>query len=219
MKQDEIQFFDSTADFLTVDRRLPHWIQAGALCFVTWRAADSLPNTVLERIDAATLDLLRRFDLNPQADWKTDLTDRSPSLRAKIQQKLFLIRDKYLDEGHGRCLLAIPQCAMAVTRSLEIFDDDRYFMTDYVVMPNHVHFIAAFRDEETFLKQCTDWKRYTARQINRLCQRRGPFWQKDQFDHLIRHAGAFDYFRRYIADNPIEARLNDDQFVHFSKEM
>ncbi len=147
------------------------------------------------------------------------MSERSPTNRANFHQELLITRDKYLDEGHGRCLLANQECAIEVEQSLLHFDNERYFMTDIVVMPNHVHFIAAFRDEQTFLKQCTDWKRYTARQINRLCHCKGQFWQVDQFDHLIRLAGAFDYFRKYIFENPKNAGLNVGQFRHFSKEM
>jgi putative transposase len=219
MKKDDIDFFDSKAEFSVVQRRLPHWMQSGTLCFVTWRAADSLPDAVLQRIDNEIADLLRRFDLDPLSQWKDQLSKRSTSDRANFYRKLLITRDKYLDQGHGRCLLANQECAIQVEQALLHFDNQRYFMTDLVVMPNHVHFIAAFRDEQTFLKQCTDWKRYTARQINRLCQGSGQFWQVDQFDHLIRHAGAFEYFRKYIAENPKNAGLNDGQFRCFSKEM
>ena len=106
---------------------------------------------------------------------------------------------------------------MIVEDGLRKFDEDRYFMTDLVVMPNHVHFIAAFRDEESFLKQCTDWKRYMARQINRAVGRKGDYWQVDQFDHLIRSPEQFDHYRLYIAENPVQASLAASQFRHYQK--
>ena len=41
--------FDPEADVQIVERRLPHWSQAGAVCFLTWRPIDSLPKDVLDR--------------------------------------------------------------------------------------------------------------------------------------------------------------------------
>ena len=41
--------FDPEADVQIVERRLPHWSQAGAVCFLTWRTIDSLPKDVLDR--------------------------------------------------------------------------------------------------------------------------------------------------------------------------
>ena len=76
-------------------------------------------------------------------------------------------------------------------------------LTDYVVMPNHVHLLAAFPDEDAMLTQCESWKHYTAGAMNRVLGRKGRFWQQDEFDHLVRSADAFDHFRRYIADNPL----------------
>ena len=34
-----------------------------------------------------------------------------------------------------------------------------------------------------------------------------PFWQVEQFDHLVRSQEQFDYLRRYIAANPARANL------------
>lgn len=47
------------------------------------------------------------------------------------------MRDKYLDQGHGECHLAKPDCAEIVLESLQRFDTERYFLTDAIVMPNH----------------------------------------------------------------------------------
>jgi type I restriction enzyme R subunit len=102
---------------------------------------------------------------------------------------------------------------------LQHFDGDRYGLTDFTVMPNHVHMVVAFPDEESMLAQCDSWKRFTATRINRLLGRKGRFWQLDDFDHLVRSLEQFDYLRRYIADNPKRAALNPAEYIHFSKPM
>ena len=53
MQQSDLEFFDPAADCHVVERKLPHWIQAGALCFVTWRANDSLPADFLTPVMAS----------------------------------------------------------------------------------------------------------------------------------------------------------------------
>lgn len=219
MKGEEIGFFDRQAEWSVVERALPHWAQAGALCFVTWRAADALPATVLARLDREISELLRGQGLDPTGDWKRDLGQRNAKQRGQIQWKLFATRDKFLDQGYGECLRAQPELSKIVENSLRIFDEDRYFLTDAVVMPNHVHFIAAFRDESTFLKQNTEWKRFSARAINKHVGRRGEYWQVDQFDHLVRSPHQFDHYRRYIADNPKQAKCSAEKFRHYQKEL
>ena len=38
-----VHLFDSDADVFIVERKLPHWSQAGAVAFLTWRTHDSMP--------------------------------------------------------------------------------------------------------------------------------------------------------------------------------
>jgi putative transposase len=86
-------------------------------------------------------------------------------------------------------------------------------------MPNHVHVLATFRSESDMLPRIEAWKRYQARKINEILQISGHFWQPDGFDHLIRSPEQFEYFRRYIAENPQRAKLRPGEFVHFSKPL
>ena len=144
MKRESIGFFDRKAEWSVVERGLPHWAQAGALCFITWRAADSLPRTALARLDWEIGELLRAEGLNGDGDWRRELAKRDKRTRNKIHWDLFATRDRFLDQGHGQCLLARPELSQIVEESLKKFDEERYFLTDAVIMPNHVHFIAAF---------------------------------------------------------------------------
>ncbi|MEQ1829780.1 MAG: transposase [Pirellula sp.] len=219
MQREDIGYFDPAADFAIAERGLPHWVQSGTVCFITWRAADSLPKSVLERIDSELAIILRQHGLDPTADWQQELGRRNQSLRGQVHWDLFATRDKFLDQGHGLCLLGREACYQIVIESLTHFDTDRYFLTDVVVMPNHVHFMAAFEDAESMLKQCEDWKRFTARKINRVVGRTGDFWQPDQFDHLIRSSEQFERYRRYIAENSKQAGLSEGTYLHFQKPL
>ncbi len=219
MEKSDITFFDPNADWTVVERGLPHWSQAGCVCFVTWRLNDSLPLEALEQVEREIAILLREEGFDPDGDWKQHLAQQPSKRRGQIQWKLFRTRDRFMDQGFGECYLADSRCAMVVLDSLKKFDMERYFLTDVVVMPNHMHFLCAFADEERFLKQCTEWKRFTGRQINQMLGRSGEFWQVDQFDHLIRSPEQFEHYRRYIANNPKEAKLPQDSYLYFQKQL
>jgi putative transposase len=87
-------------------------------------------------------------------------------------------------------------------------------MGDFVVMPNHVHLLAAFASAESLREQCDSWLHFTAFQINRAIGERGKFWHQEPFDHLVRSPEQYEYLREYIAENPIKARLRAGEFYY-----
>jgi putative transposase len=215
----DFQFFDPKQEVTIGFKNLPHWAQAGTLTFVTWPTADSLPRAALERFKAQRAELIRGFGLNPDGDWKSELAKQTPAKRGRVQWALFDIWDKHLDAGAGACLLARRELSQTVADSLHYFDERRYLLTDFVVMPNHVHVLAAFPDEDSMLNQCSSWKRFTARQINAAIGRRGEFWQVEHYDHLVRSVEQLEHYRRYIAENPRRAGLAAGQFTWYSKDL
>ena len=86
-------------------------------------------------------------------------------------------------------------------------------MTDFVVMPNHVHVLVAFPNAESQLAQCESWKHFTAVKINRKLGQERRFWQQDGFDHLVRSNEQFEYLRLYIAGNPKKANLQPGEYT------
>lgn len=48
-------------------------------------------------------------------------------------------------------------------------------------------------------------KSYTAHQANLLLHRNGPFWQRESYDHWVRHDDELERIVVYIAANPINA--------------
>jgi len=149
--------------------------------------------------------------------WKQLLEQIPPAARWKLQCDLTDHFEEHLDACHGACVLRRRELATIVADSLQKFDGDRYELTDFVVMPNHVHLLAAFRDEEGMLKQCAGWKRYTARMINEAIGASGVFWQEDAFDHLVRGPEQFGHYRRYIANNGRHANLPETDYLMFLK--
>lgn len=213
-----MQFFDRDQEILLTERRLPHWAQAGTVTFITFRTWDSLPTAVIEAWLAERDVWLRRHGIDPfSSDWQRQVDRLGPRLAAELRT---LIADRWndqLDTCHGQCVLRRPELAEEVAKSLRHFDGDRYELTDFVVMPNHVHVLAAFPDEAALLMQCDSWKHFTATQINKRLGRAGRFWQQDGFDHLVRSGEQFGYLRKYIAANPERASLKIGEYLHYSK--
>ena len=215
-----LQVFDPNGEFSIVERKLPHWSQAGTVCFITWRTIDSIPKSVLNRWHADREEWLRRHGIDSRgSDWKSQVQQLPPKLRAEFGRAFSDRWHRHLDACHGACVLRDPANAKIVGDCLLKFDGERYELTDFVVMPNHVHLLAAFVDEAGMLAQCESWKHFTAREINRQLGASGHFWQQDGFDHLVRSPDHFDAFRRYIANNGPNARLDPNEYLHYSKPL
>jgi type I restriction enzyme R subunit len=212
-------FFEPDEERLVVQRQLPHWSQPGTLCFITWRTWDSLPKQVLESLNADRAAWLGRNGIEPaSSDWKIRFAKLPLSVRHDYRNKISARWQTHLDGCHGVCVLRRAELAKIVADSLQHFDGERYLLTDFVIMPNHVHLLAAFPDADRLLKQCRSWKHYTAARINRTLGVRGRFWQVDDFDHLVRSPEQFDYLRKYIGDNPRRANLRPEEFIHYARD-
>jgi REP element-mobilizing transposase RayT len=185
-------FFNPEAPLIIHRGKLPHWRQEGAIYFVTFRLADSLPH--------AELEWLRRekelwFRLNPEPH--TDNQQREYHVR--FTQTV----DRWLDAGYGRCILARPDCKVIMESSLLHFDGVRYELGEFVVMPNHVHAIVAPIGEHQLTSILHSWKSFTAHEFNRLLISSGPVWRHESFDHIIRSPEHLAKFETYIRNNPI----------------
>lgn len=228
----DLQYFDRRQEYSVVFKRLPHWAQAGTIAFITWRTADSLPKAALARLNRQRQELLRQHQLDPNADWKQELAKLPSAVGEQLHWEFFTAWDRQLDLAAGACVLREPALSKIVMNSLQRFDNERYILTDAVVMPNHVHLLAAFRDEDSLVTQCTSWKHFTATQINRSLRKNadhcnpsngvkppssGEFWQVEQFDRLVRSEEDFCRYRFYVAENPRKARLAEGSFRYYTR--
>jgi len=51
------------------------------------------------------------------------------------------------------------------------------------------------------------FKRYTARRINDVMNRQGRVWVDENFDHWCRKSDKVERVKKYIANNPVKAKL------------
>ncbi len=209
-------------------RNLPHWFQADAAIFVTFRTADSLPVQVRLRLVEELRHWLAGHGLPLQlanAVFQSK-TENFEAIFGKLElerQREFKKRTSQLlhyalDESHGECLLKNPCLANIVADAIRKFDGERYDVDSFVIMPNHVHAIVQFRGGYELSVVSQSWMRFTAREINKQLGRTGALWQPECFDHIIRSDNQFQYLRRYIFENPKKANLPTGQYLYWTRE-
>ena len=92
----------------------------------------------------------------------------------------------------------------------------KYELYVAVVMPDHVHMILTPAINEvrqevfSLVEIMRGIKGASAWSINRSLQRRGPVWQEESFDHVLRSSEGLDAKVEYILQNPIRKGLVDD---------
>ncbi len=181
--------------------RLPHWEKESATYFITFRLDDSLPKSVLDRIESERESLVKTA--------KQLERELSASERIKIQQLLTKVIEQYLDNGAGACHLKHPAVAGIVADALRHFDDQRYRLFAWCIMPNHVHVVVRVLPDHTLAEVVHSWKSFTAKRSNELLSVTGSFWRREYYDHLVRDESEFERAVRYVAENPEKAGLRN----------
>ncbi|MDB6139103.1 MAG: type site-specific deoxyribonuclease, HsdR family [Verrucomicrobiaceae bacterium] len=189
--------------------QLPHWRQAGATYFVTWRLADSLPQTKLDLLHAE-----RQAWLNSRGIVSKDQVETLDEAARYEFHGLFGGRiQEWLDTGMGSCELRDFRCAQIVEQALRHFDGERYLLDAFVIMPNHVHVLVSPSPEWRLDQIMHSWKGYSSQTINRLLARRGMLWLDETWDHIVRSEAQLEHFRTYIRDNPSKACLRAGEYI------
>ena len=113
---------------------------------ITYRLADALPRNALLNMQ----EEMRGFQHDEEV--------KKVELRRRIEA--------YLDAGYGSCLLKEPEVARIVIDNWMCFDQERYNLLAWVVMPNHCHVLIETLGVSSLGKIVLSWKSYTAKRIN-----------------------------------------------------
>lgn len=179
---------------------LPHLKRKGSSYFVTFRLNDTLPSEVLVKLKREREAMLYLATVeNRPLTWRE-------------QKELFHWYaervDAQLDAGLGECWLRQPEVAELVGNALRYFEGDRYTLSAWVVMSNHVHVVMRPEPAHTLSEILKSWKGYTAVHANRLLGREGKvFWQKESYDHCCRDDEDLARCNAYTVMNPVTAGL------------
>jgi REP element-mobilizing transposase RayT len=185
-------------------RKLPHIQPKGAILFVTFRLAGSLPHAIIEQLQAAY-----------EAEKLAATTEDD---KYAADKRYFGRFDEQLHQSTGPPhYLKQPALAKLVADSLHYRDQRVYRLDAFTIMSNHVHVVFAPLQEGVYAdgtpkyyklsKIMQSLKRHTARECNRLLSRQGTFWQAESYDHVVRNEAEWHRIMRYVLDNPVKAGL------------
>ncbi|MGE4488668.1 MAG: exodeoxyribonuclease VII large subunit [Kiritimatiellales bacterium] len=179
--------------FLPVEidnRHLPHWKQDGVTYFVTFRLADSLPE---QRLDRWKTEQKQWLQTHQQPYSKEELSEYAELFSKRIEQ--------WLDAGSGSCILKNKLTAELVESALQHFEEERYKLGSYVIMPNHVHVLVTPFAGYNLSEILHSWKSFTANRINERTGQPGSVWQDESYDHIVRNSEQLAFYTEYIRKN------------------
>ena len=168
---------------------LPHFDQSLHIQSFTFRLHDAVPDAVVQ-------------SWKSELSWIENLPSSDPR-EAELRKRIF----RYEDAGHGACWLRDERIAFLVEDALLHFDDQRYRMIAWCVMPNHAHVVAEIWEGWPLAGNVHSWKSYTAHAANRSLGRTGDFWFREYFDRFLRDDRHFRNAVQYIDQNPVKAGL------------
>ena len=114
-----------------------------------------------------------------------------------------------LDKGSGACHLRNPALAKVVSEALLHFNERRYRLFAWCVMPNHLHVVVRLFPGYSLAAVLHSWKSYTAKRAADVIGITGSIWQREYYDHLLRSEAEFQRAVRYVVENPVKAGLRD----------
>lgn len=174
--------------------QLPHWTVDHAVYHVCFRLADSVPAEKLAEWEAE-----RKCFSERQKAGIALSDDDIARMRYVYSENV----ERYLDSGHGSCLLRSDGALAVVLDTLRHDDGAAYRLHAYGIMPNHVHVgVEPFKDA-SLSEIVRTWKSVSAHRINRKLGRKGELWQSDYYNHVIRTAREYAFQMKYIAGNDV----------------
>ncbi len=187
-------------------RHLPHYQPAGAILFVTFRLAGSLPRE-------KALSLMEEVDYWKGVLENPDITPERRQETLDMLQRLFDKWDDALDAAnHEPRWLRNPDVASLVTDSIRYRDGKLYDLYTFCVMPNHVHLVFRPLKGEDGIPYSLPFilmglKGYTGKKANVILGRKGIFWQRESYDKVVRDEEALLRTIEYVLNNPVKAGL------------
>ncbi len=179
---------------------LPHCDFPGLVQFVTFRLADSMPES-------------RRGEWEGRGEWEHLLKiEDDREKRTKLEA--------YLDRGVGECQLRDTRVAKLAEDAMLHFHNERYELLAWCVMPNHVHVLVHVWQTPLW-KMVQSWKRFIAKASERRsptrrvsetgtnapARRAALQWQREYWDTFMRDEAQEKTAVRYIENNPVKAKL------------
>jgi putative transposase len=209
-------------------RKLPHIHSPGATLFVTFRLFGSIPKHVLAEWQRERTELeleYERLRNNPDVE-----PAELKRFQKELQRRSFAKYEHALhSDSSGPHWLKDPRIASEVANSMQFLNGKSYTMHAFCIMSNHVHWVFTPKLNAQSLIEVPgshplrfesidppmsaimqSIKGYTARQANKILNRKGSFWEAESYDHEVGDSEEFGRIIRYVLNNPVKAGLVSD---------
>ncbi len=135
-----------------------------------------------------------------------------------LHRRYFERFDEFLEKySEGPKDLLNDDVAQIVADSILFWNNKRYTLVGYCIMPNHVHLVIdiggytseVYKNKTSYpLSRIMETlKGYTSKAVNRILLRTGHFWQKESYDHVVRDGNELNRIILYVLNNPVKAGL------------
>lgn len=214
------------------ERKLPHRHSHGSTLFVTFRIKGSVPRNVIEqwKAEKARIEAVTSQALAPAPARTETAANEDHERLLNFHRRWFARYEEVLHtEKHGPVWLKEPSIAELVANAFHYLDGQSYRLHAYAVMSNHAHVVfTPFLDELSIIETrragrpifishhptlaaiMRSIKGYTAREANKILNRRGQFWEPESYDHEVRDQNEFWRIINYTLKNPVKAGLVRD---------
>jgi len=209
-------------------RNLPHYQPEGYAYFITTRLTGTIPRPIIE-------DMKKEYEKKLEFISGEQSNLKKKELYHDLQYNRFIKYEQILDSAKfGRKWLNNKKVASVVKEALHHRDGKEYKLMAYTIMPNHLHIIFLpindVKRADCSLKNSTkeyerrtsslykvtkimqSLKWFTAKEANKILNRKGKFWQHESYDHVIRDDKELRRLVEYLLNNPIKAGLTDDPY-------
>jgi REP element-mobilizing transposase RayT len=201
-------------------RHLPHLYLPNAVYFITFRLARSLPNHAIEGLQEKSR--LRRREPFGYVDYDKALDKCKANVKWLLDDRIApLIAEaiKHRDGGDydlaACCIMPNHVHLVIGVGNHDLFEPVRQIdnLSDMPLSKNLKHDVLGTvrqvgnLSNKSVSEIMRSLKRYTAREANKVLKRSGAFWQDESYDHVIRNEAELERIVRYVAYNPVKAKL------------
>ena len=181
-------------------QKLPHFKLPEAAYFITYRLEGSMPSSKIQLLQEEFI--AKELQLKVKSLSSKEFYEEKQNLQLEYFQNTDQYLDKNLNEPYW---LRQASIAQLVEDSLHFLSQTKIDLYCYCIMPNHVHVVLNLKNNnDDLFKVLQQHKSYTATKANKILQREGQFWERESYDHIIRH-GKFDVIVAYVINNPVKA--------------
>ena len=196
---------------------LPHYQQPGQAYFITWSLKDAVPAKALHSYTLKLEMLKSHITMHKTEKSENFIIESIEDEYHAIRRKYIKAYDDLLDAERDPIInLSKPEYTEIIIGSLKFWEGKKLNNCAFTIMSNHVHWVFEVleKDEKgnpVYLQDIMQSvKRFSANRINKLENRQGHLWQKENFDTTIRDNKHMYNAVNYTLNNPVAAGLVTD---------